>query len=148
VVQFIGQKSGKIMGIVSLVIFASPIFSSYVATIDKSTLYYAFCAAFYLCYVKIIMGVKNKHKALHTNDYLLYLLTMVLFSQFRNDALYISIISTLILLSFLVYKHVNITKLLLVLLSFVVIISGWKAYVHKINIVPGASSEALTIPTR
>lgn len=148
VVQFIGQKSGKIMGIVSLVIFASPIFSSYAATIDKSTLYYAFCAAFYLCYVKIIMGVKNKHKALHTNDYLLYLLTMVLFSQFRNDALYISIISTLILLAFLVYKHVNINKLLLVLLSFVVIISGWKAYVHKINIVPGASSEALTIPTR
>ena len=148
VVQFVGQKSGKIMGIISLVIFASPIFSSYAVTIDKSTLYYAFCAAFYLCYVKIIVGVKNKHKALHTNDYLLYLLTMLLFSQFRNDALYISIISTLILLVFLVYKHMNITRLLFVLLAFAAIICSWKAYMQKNNIISGASSEALTIPTR
>ena len=146
VVKYVWQRVGRIGGVATLILFASPLFSSYIVTIDKSTLYYAFLAWFYLMFAKIFENLKTANI-----DYLNltgYCLSAVLFSMFRNDAFLIVLISTAILLCLLFKcrtKLLWMTGIVVVLLG---IHFGWNAYLNNKQVIKSSPAEVLTIPTR
>lgn len=146
VIKYVWTTVGKISGIISLILFASPIFSSYIVTVDKSTLYYAFSAWFYLCFAKLYEGLNNKTWSY--KDIFLYILSATLAGLFRNDAFLIVVITTVLLIILTLRSK---QKLLLALASLAVILGihlGWNAILTRDNVVKSSPSEALTIPIR
>lgn len=147
VVKYVWQKVGKVGGIIALVLFVSPFFSSYAVTVDKSTIYYGLAAWFYLIFAKIFEKIRLQ-QSLGWSDIILYCLSATFFGLFRNDAFLIVVIATLILLG-LTLK--NSRKLLLLLSAFVIILGihfGWNDYLNKKGVIKSSPSEALTIPIR
>lgn len=146
VIKYVWTTVGKIGGIITLALFASPIFSSYIATVDKSTLYYAFSAWFYLCFAKLYEGLNNKTWSY--KDIFLYIFSATLAGLFRNDAFLIVIITTVLLIILTLRSK---KKLFLALVSLVVILGihlGWNVILTRDNVVKSSPSEALTIPIR
>lgn len=147
VVKYVWQKIGKIGGVLSFIMFASPIFSSYAITVDKSTLYYAFSAWFYLSFAEIFETIISSKK-ISINYILSYGASSILVGFFRNDAFLIVVIATVILLCLLI-KHLH--KLLLIFTMFVVVLGvhfGWNIYLSNKKVIKSSPSEALTIPIR
>lgn len=146
VIRYVWMRMGKIGGISTFILFASPIFSSYIVTVDKSTLYYAFSAWFYLCFAKLFEKLKDGKW--NYKDILLYTISSTLVGLFRNDAFLIVIIATL-LLTLLVLKQKK--RLAFILGSLVIIMGihvGWNNVLNNENVVKSSPSEALTIPMR
>lgn len=146
VIKYVFEKTGKYGGIGAFILFASPIFSSYAITIDKSTLYYAFAAWFYLMFTKIFEKIKISQ--LKWDDILYYCLASSLFGLFRNDSFFIVIIATVVLIFLSISKKRN---LMLIMVSIFVILGihfGWNSYLNLKNVVKSSPSEALTLPTR
>lgn len=145
-VKFIWAKAGRIAGIIGLLFFCSPLFSTYAMTIEKSTLYYAFCVWFYLNYINLLE--KSLNNEIKNTDCIKYVVAMLLFSLFRNDAIYISFISTFLLIVFIAFRRKHLVKMVISLAIFICIMGGWRGYLKYRNVIPGSVSEALTIPTR
>lgn len=146
VIKYVWTKIGKIGGIISFLLFASPIFSSYAVTIDKSTLYYAFSAWFYLSFTKLYENIKDKNWKYI--DIISYIISSTLAGLFRNDAFLIVVITTGILIAMTLMEK---QKLIFILCSFGIILGvhmGWNAFLNKENVIKSSPSEALTIPIR
>lgn len=147
VVSFVWNRTGIYGGIPSLLLFASPIFSSYTVTVDKSTLYYCFASLFYMEFLTFInFELKGKQTTIfHT---LIYLLSCILFSAFRNDAFVVALISIIICTVLAFLKHNNKKNILIVLTTLLLFNTGWNSYLTYKQIPKSAPSEALTLPTR
>lgn len=146
VVSYVWKKMGRIAGMITLIIFGSPIFSTYAVTIDKSSIYYSLCGLFYLAFINIFEAINNKK--LGTKQCLNFFLVAFIFSEFRNDSKYIVLISVLLLLGLTLYHHLGRLKLVITIVAVLVSILGWNAYLNKEKVIPSATGEALTIPTR
>ena len=145
-VKYIWHTSGDVFGIISLLFFCTPIFSTYAFTIDKSTIYYALCVALYTEF--LIMSSKAKsNKPISYIYWVGLVLTSFLISEFRNDSFVIVIVFFAILL--FKFKDSDKRKRLLIsLATYFILIGGWNIYLHRAQIIPSASSEPLTLPTR
>lgn len=146
VIRFVWEKVGKVGGIFTFLLFASPIFSSYIVTVDKSTFYYAFTAWFYLCFAKLFEYLNNKEWSY--KDVFFYVLSATLVGLFRNDAFLVIIVATAILIIFALKSK---RKLILTLISLVIVLGihmGWNAYLSRENVVKSSPAEALTLPIR
>lgn len=148
VVRFVWHKAGKVAGIISLVIFASPIFSTYAVTVDKSTLYYAFAAWFYVSFVEIFDNLKRGERQSLRKKILPFILSGILFDFFRNDSFVIVLAISLILLGFSLYFKSSTKYILFAFLAIFMVHFSWQGYLSNQQIVGSAPSEALTIPTR
>lgn len=146
VVSYVWEKMGRIPGLITLIIFGSPIFSTYAVTIDKSSIYYSLCGLFYLAFINVFEAINNKE--LGTKQCLNFFLVSFIFSEFRNDSKYIVLISVLLLLGFALYHHLGRLKLVITIVAVLVSILGWNTYLNKEKVIPSATGEALTIPTR
>lgn len=146
VVSYVWKKMGRIPGLITLIIFGSPIFSTYAVTIDKSSIYYSLCGLFYLAFINVFEAINNKE--LGTKQCLNFFLVSFIFSEFRNDSKYIVLISVLLLLGFALYHHLGRLKLVITIVAVLVSILGWNTYLNKEKVIPSATGEALTIPTR
>ena len=147
VVKYVWNKAGDIFGIVSLVLFASPIFSSYAVTIDKSTLYYAFAAEFYKCFLVLMDSILKEQNPIF-KKYLLFVLSSIAFSIFRNDSIAIVIISlVIVVIASFSNSRKRVLSILTVLLLLLVHI-GCNIYLSTNGVIKSSPSEALTLPTR
>ncbi|KRM03248.1 hypothetical protein LG045_02785 [Limosilactobacillus gastricus] len=146
VIKYVWNTIGKIGGLISFLIFASPIFSTYAITIDKSSIYYSLCAAFCLIFIKIIDDIREENS--NFKLYFLFVVISFLFMEFRNDSKYIVFISCL---SLLIYSLFLKKKIVYLLGSLVIILGmafSWNMYLKQRKVITGSISEALTVPTR
>ncbi|NME34645.1 hypothetical protein HF864_07720 [Lactobacillus sp. MRS-253-APC-2B] len=144
--SFVWKKVGKIGGILTFILFASPVFSTYAITIDKSTIYYALCVAYYLSFLKLLDNVKQGVNSSY--EYVLYLIISFFFSEFRNDSKYIVIITTTVLIGYVIVHHQKVRYLIATTVALLVLLFGWNSYLNYKKIIPGAMSEPLTLPAR
>ncbi|MFR0580828.1 DUF6020 family protein [Limosilactobacillus mucosae] len=144
--SFVWKKVGKIGGILTFILFASPVFSTYAITIDKSTIYYALCVAYYLSFLKLLDNVKQGVSSSY--EYVLYLIISFFFSEFRNDSKYIVIITTTILIGYALIHHQKVRYLIATMAALLVLLLGWNSYLNYKKVIPGAMSEPLTLPAR
>lgn len=144
--SFVWKKIGKIGGILTFILFASPVFSTYAITIDKSTIYYALCVAYYLVFLKLLEDIKRDEYSSH--KYLLYLITSFFFSEFRNDSKYIVIITTTMLIGYALVQHKKVRYLIAATATLIILLFGWNSYLNYKKVIPGAMSEPLTLPAR
>lgn len=144
--SFVWKKVGKIGGILTFILFASPVFSTYAITIDKSTIYYALCVAYYLSFLKLLDNVKQGVSSSY--EYVLYLIISFFFSEFRNDSKYIVIITTAILIGYALIHHQKVRYLIATTAVLLVLLFGWNSYLNYKKVIPGAMSEPLTLPAR
>lgn len=144
--SFVWKKIGKIGGILTFILFASPVFSTYAITIDKSTIYYALCVAYYLVFLKLLDSVKQGVNSSY--EYLLYLIISFFFSEFRNDSKYIVIITTTVLIGYALVQHQKVRYLIATTVTLLILLFGWNSYLNFKKVIPGAMSEPLTLPAR
>lgn len=144
--SFVWKKVGKIGGILTFILFASPVFSTYAITIDKSTIYYALCVAYYLSFLKLLDNVKQGVNSSY--EYVLYLIISFFFSEFRNDSKYIVIITTTVLIGYALVQHQKVHYLIATTAALLVLLFGWNSYLNYKKVIPGAMSEPLTLPAR
>lgn len=144
--SFVWKKIGKIGGILTFILFASPVFSTYAITIDKSTIYYALCVAYYLVFLKLLDSVKQDVNSSY--EYLLYLIISFFFSEFRNDSKYIVIITTTVLIGYALVQHQKVRYLIATTVTLLILLFGWNSYLNFKKVIPGAMSEPLTLPAR
>lgn len=144
--SFVWKKVGKIGGILTFILFASPVFSTYAITIDKSTIYYALCVAYYLSFLKLLDNVKQGVNSSY--EYVLYLIISFFFSEFRNDSKYIVIITTTVLIGYALVQHQKVRYLIATTAALLVLLFGWNSYLNYKKVIPGAMSEPLTLPAR
>lgn len=144
--SFVWKKIGKIGGILTFILFASPVFSTYAITIDKSTIYYALCVAYYLVFLKLLDSVKQGANSSY--EYLLYLIISFFFSEFRNDSKYIVIITTTVLIGYALVQHQKVRYLIATTVTLLILLFGWNSYLNFKKVIPGAMSEPLTLPAR
>lgn len=142
----IWKKVGKLGGILTFILFASPVFSTYAITIDKSTIYYALCVAYYLVFLKLLDSVKQGVNSSY--EYLLYLIISFFFSEFRNDSKYIVIITTTVLIGYALVQHQKVRYLIATTVTLLILLFGWNSYLNYKKVIPSATSEALTLPAR
>ncbi|WP_006500569.1 DUF6020 family protein [Limosilactobacillus mucosae] len=140
------KKVGKLGGILTFILFASPVFSTYAITIDKSTIYYALCVAYYLVFLKLLDSVKQGVNSSY--EYLLYLIISFFFSEFRNDSKYIVIITTTVLIGYALVQHQKVRYLIATTVTLLILLFGWNSYLNYKKVIPSATSEALTLPAR
>lgn len=140
------KKVGKLGGILTFILFASPVFSTYAITIDKSTIYYALCVAYYLVFLKLLDSVKQGVNSSY--EYLLYLIISFFFSEFRNDSKYIVIITTTVLIGYALVQHQKVRYLIATTVILLILLFGWNSYLNYKKVIPSATSEALTLPAR
>lgn len=140
------KKVGKLGGIHTFILFASPVFSTYAITIDKSTIYYALCVAYYLVFLKLLDSVKQGVNSSY--EYLLYLIISFFFSEFRNDSKYIVIITTTVLIGYALVQHQKVRYLIATTVTLLILLFGWNSYLNYKKVIPSATSEALTLPAR
>ncbi|WP_270360829.1 DUF6020 family protein [Limosilactobacillus mucosae] len=140
------KKVGKLGGILTFILFASPVFSTYAITIDKSTIYYALCVAYYLVFLKLLDSVKQGVNSSY--EYLLYLIISFFFSEFRNDSKYIVIITTTVLIGYALVQHQKVRYLIATTVTLLILLFGWNSYLNYKKVIPGAMSEPLTLPAR
>lgn len=145
IIKYVWQRIGKFGGLFTFILFASPYFSSYIVTIDKSTLYYAFTAWFYLMFAKLFESINRETKPW---NYIGYCVSALLFSLFRNDAFLIVIVATTILLCLFIKNKVRLVWIASVFIFLLGIHFGWNAYLNQKQVIKSSPSEALTIPTR
>lgn len=149
VVKYAFSFAGKIVGIVTLVLFSSPIFALYSQTIDKSSLFFAFCAWYSLSYVKIFVSLPQKNK-LDILSIINLFCSAFFMMMFRNDGGYVVLVSLLVLLVYTAFrfrkKVVAVSAVFLMI--FCSYVSWQKIILPASNVIPGSSGEALTIPMR
>ncbi|MGZ7883918.1 DUF6020 family protein [Limosilactobacillus ingluviei] len=144
--QIVWGKLGKFAGGLTVFLFASPVFSSYAITIEKSTLSYALGVAFFILYLQVIDSAKSN--ALSWKQTLCLILTGFLFAQFRNDSKYVVLFMIVLLAIYLTYQRCQMKKIWTALAVMLLLFKGWGIYLNSHKVVSGAISEALTIPTR
>lgn len=140
------KKVGKLGGSLTFILFASPVFSTYAITIDKSTIYYALCVAYYLVFLKLLDSIKQGVNLSY--EYLLYLIVSFFFSEFRNDSKYIVIITTTVLIGYALVQHQKVRYLIATTVTLLILLFGWNSYLNYKKVIPSATSEALTLPAR
>lgn len=145
-IQYVWKKMGDLPGKLTLLLFASPVFSTYVITIDKSSLSYSLGVAFFLCYLQVLEEIKVSQ--LNWQPVFRLLVTSFLFSQFRNDSKYVVICSYLVLVVLACLKKAGRKKIIASSIVLLLLLVGWGQYLKLNQIVNSATSEALTIPTR
>lgn len=146
-VEYVWNKIGTIGGVLTLILFASPIFSTYAVTVDKSTLYYAFAVFFYISFLEFI-DTSLSINAIQANEILFYILSCVLFSAFRNDSFIIVVVSLVICFVVCLVNHKKLMAISVIFLTVLLTHIGWNAYLNQNNITKSALSEAITLPTR
>lgn len=146
-IRFVWRKLGSFPGILTFLMFASPLVSTYIITIDKSTLSYALGVEFLLIYIKCV-DLSNRKAKTSWKYYVSLLLVSFLFAEFRNDSKYVVIISLISLTLWQLLQKVEIKKTIVTLLAFVLLVLGWNQYLNATRVISGASSEAITIPVR
>ncbi|KRL06016.1 DUF6020 family protein [Liquorilactobacillus oeni] len=145
---FVSKRIGKIAGKFTFLFFSLPIFGAYVQTVDKSSLFYAFCVWFCLNYLQVFDAISHRKK-LQTLDYLLLFVSSTLMMFFRNDGGYVVIISLLLLTIYSMLLKKKWTKVAFVFLTSLLLFLGWnKVVLNALHVIPGSPGEALTIPMR
>lgn len=144
-INYLFKKNGSFFAISALMMIASPVIGTYISTVDKSTLYYAFCVWLFVEYLKLFdnNGIHNNYKQVIS-----YSVASILFSFFRNDSIYIVVLSTIIYILYAVIKRHNVLSPILSILIVIIVFGGWHGYLSQKQVVPSAISEAITLPTR
>ncbi|WP_276754036.1 DUF6020 family protein [Limosilactobacillus ingluviei] len=145
-IQYVWKKMGDLPGKLTLLLFASPVFSTYVITIDKSSLSYSLGVAFFLCYLKVLESIKTNQ--LNWQPVFRLLSTSFFFAQFRNDSKYVVIFSYLVLIAFVCLRKASRKKIVTSGIVLLLLLVGWSQYLKFNQVVSGSASEALTIPAR
>lgn len=146
IVSYVWKKIGRGAGLIALLIFGSPIFSTYAVTIDKSSIYYSLCGLFYLTFINVFEIINDKEPGF--KPYIYFCLVSFVFSEFRNDSKYIVLISTLVLMVLAVYHRWGRLQLVVTLAVILTALLSWNFYLKQEKVIPSAEGEALTIPTR
>lgn len=147
-INFSYQMVGKWMGNITFALFASPIFAIYAQTIDKSSLFYAFCVWFTINHLRT-SDLLFKQKQVLKKDIFLLVISGFFMMMFRNDGAYVALISLLSLSGLSVILKRNIVKIISAFIIIFLCFVGWQKLVLPVmNVIPGSPGEAITIPMR
>ncbi|KMK53274.1 hypothetical protein FEFB_10140 [Fructobacillus sp. EFB-N1] len=148
IIQFVGEKWGKLPSIVALVFYASPFVAFWQVNIEKTPLFLAFTSWFVFCFVKILLsdGKEEASNLLIIN----LIISAILMSMFRNDGAYVVILSLFVLFILKIIQNKTFSyKYLAILCTFLLVDVGWnKVALPMMNVVPGSTGETITMPMR
>ncbi|WP_238479208.1 DUF6020 family protein [Fructobacillus papyrifericola] len=147
IVQYIGNKVGKIPAVVTYLFYVSPFVAFWQVTIEKTPLFIAFTAWFVLSFLKIVL---NDYVDKGYFEYFQLIISSILMSAFRNDGAYIVFLSLIVLVLLKSKQAKAFAKnASIVLIVFVITYLSWmKVALPAMNVVAGSTGETITIPMR